>query len=85
MALQSRVRRLTNRTWPLESICDSICGAYVNIGDIICGAYVNIGDMICGAYVNIGDIICGTYVMVSSDLNTPFLGQNGPFSTLIQP
>ena len=74
MAFQSSMRRLINRTWPLESIYDSICSAYVNIGDIICGGYVNIDDIICGAYVNICDIICGAYLMVSSDLNTPFLG-----------
>ena len=85
MAFQSRMHHLTNLTWPLESICDIICGAYVNIGDIICGAYVNIGHIICDAYVNIGDIICGAYVMILRDLNTLFLGQNGPFPTLIQP
>ena len=61
--MEIRVRRLTNRTWPLESIYDSIYGAYVNIGDSICGAYVNIRDSIRGAYV-----------LVSSDLNTLFLG-----------
>ena len=63
MAFQSNMRRQTNRTWPLESLGDSLGGAYVNIGDSLGGAYVNIGDGMDGAYVNI-----------SSDLNTLFLG-----------
>ena len=75
MAFQSSMRHLTNRTWPLESIG-------VSIGDSIGGAYVNIGDSIGGAYVKIGDSIGSSYVKVLGHLNTPFLGQNGPFPPL---
>ena len=96
MAFQSDKQCLTNRPWPLESIGDSLGSAYVNIGDSLGGAYVNIGDSLGGAYVNIGDSLGsaymnigngmgGAYVKISSDLNTPFLGQNGPFPPLLSP
>ena len=60
MAFQSDKRSLTNRPWPLESIGDSLGGAYVNIGDTLGGTYVNIRDGMGGAYVR-----------DSGDLNTP--------------
>ncbi|PHU18430.1 hypothetical protein BC332_14125 [Capsicum chinense] len=65
IALQSDKRRLTNRPWPLESIGNSLGGAYVNIGDSLGGAYVNIGDILGGAYVNIGNGMGGAYVRKS--------------------
>ncbi|KAF3675344.1 hypothetical protein FXO38_04790 [Capsicum annuum] len=71
MALQSDKRRLTNRPWPLESIGNSLGGAYVNIGDSLGGTYANIGDSLGGAYVNIGNGMGGAYARNSSDLNTP--------------
>lgn len=71
MAFQSDKRRLTNRPWPLESIGDSLGGAYVNVGDSLGGAYVNIGDSLGGAYVKIGDGMEGAYVRNSGELNTP--------------
>ncbi|KAM3289087.1 hypothetical protein P3S67_017374 [Capsicum chacoense] len=40
------------------------------------------GDNIGDAYVNIGDRIGTAYLKVSCDLNTPCLGQNGPFPSL---
>ena len=74
MAFQSDMHRLTNHPWPLETIGNSLGGAYVNIGD-------NLG----GAYENIGDGMGNAYVKVSSDLNTPFFGENGPFPPLLSP
>ena len=57
MALQSDKCRLTNRPWPLESIGNSLGGAYVNIGDSLGGTYVKIGNVIGDAYVrNFGDL-----------------------------
>ncbi|PHT61412.1 hypothetical protein T459_34752 [Capsicum annuum] len=62
MTFQSDKRRLTNRPWPLESIGDSLDGAYVNIGDSLGGAYVNIGDSLGGTYVIISDGMGSAYV-----------------------
>ncbi|KAF3643286.1 hypothetical protein FXO38_20699 [Capsicum annuum] len=85
MAFQSDKRRLTNRSWPRESIGKSLGGAYVNIGDSLRDAYVNIGDSLGGGYVNIGNGMGGAYVKNSSDLNTPCWGQSGPFPPLLSP
>ncbi|KAF3684468.1 hypothetical protein FXO38_00255 [Capsicum annuum] len=62
MTFQSDKRCLTNRPWPLESIGDSLGGAYVNIGDSLGAAYVNIGDSLGGAYVKIDYGMGGAYV-----------------------
>ncbi|PHT85148.1 hypothetical protein T459_07254 [Capsicum annuum] len=64
MTFQSDKQRLINRPWPLESIGDSLGGAYVNIGDSLGGAYVNIGDSLGGAYVIIDDVMGGAYIGV---------------------
>ncbi|KAF3664192.1 hypothetical protein FXO38_10266 [Capsicum annuum] len=64
MTFQSDKRRLTNHPWPLESIGDSLGGAYVNIGDSLGGAYVKIGDGMGGAYMKIGDGMGGAYIGV---------------------
>ncbi|KAF3623178.1 hypothetical protein FXO38_30900 [Capsicum annuum] len=64
MTFQSDKQRLINRPWPLESIGDSLGGAYVNIGDSLGGAYVNTGDSLGGAYVIIDDVMGGAYIGV---------------------
>ncbi|PHT97563.1 hypothetical protein BC332_33519 [Capsicum chinense] len=68
MALQSDKRHLTNRPWPLESIGDSLGGAYVNTGDSVGSAYVNIGDSLDGTYMKIGDGIDGAYVKIGDGM-----------------
>ena len=45
----------------------------------------SIGNSLGGTYVNIGDGMGGAYVKNSSDLSTPFLGQNSPFPPLLSP
>ncbi|KAF3633162.1 hypothetical protein FXO38_25724 [Capsicum annuum] len=72
MALQIDKRHLTNCPWPLESIGDSLGGAYVNIDDSLGDAYVNIGDSLGGAYVKISNGIGGAYVKIGDGMGSAY-------------